>query len=419
MADEFVDSVIEDVDNIDNNDNGNDIDNNVNDNGNDLNNDTENSGKNQPVEKPTSTSAIRSAVKAASEALPEQSKLFKQLADNSFREQAYKAVFPTPQEATVAKQVLESVGGIEGVTKLQERVSGYDNQDEALRSGNPEVLDALFKDFPEGVVELAPHFLEKLAELNPKEFSAAVSPYVIALLDNSGVGSHLQAMLNESDPAKLKELITNLAQWYGNQAQSVQKLISNRTEKVKNPEIEKLNAERDALRTEKEETFKEGVREKVNSIVNPAIASEVDKYAKQYKLNDTQKEHFRKTLEQTIIADLSSDENYKKQVDLKYGSKTRSKDSISSYISNEVTRVLRLKSFEVVKSIYGAPKGTTNVQKTGVAKPGTPNTTPTGGAFKISARPKNEDLDLNRPNADVLLLQGKGYLKTGKYVTWR
>ncbi len=367
---------------------------------------------------PLSGKALRDAVKSASEAFPEQSKAFKTLADAHFREQAYKAAFPTTQEAVQAKSIIESVGGLDGIAKIQERISSYDQQDEALSTGNPAVLDAMFKDFPEGAAALAPHYLERLARSNPDAFTNSVAPYVIGMLDNAGVGAHLSAILNEADPAKAKALVQQLAQWYGGQVQSVRQIMSSQQSTAKNPQSDKLNKERESIQTEKEELFKSTVSEKVNSTSGVALNSEVDKYAKQYKLTDTQKEHFKKTLQQAIVDDMSADQSYLKQLNLRMSNKARTYDSVSGFISAEVGRRLKTKAFEVVKSIYGAPKSGTVQNTTGVVKAGAPKTASSGGPLYVSQKPDpSEFADYDGLELDII--NGRARLRNGRFVTWR
>jgi len=105
---------------------------------------------------------VRGAVKAAAEALPEQAATIKKLGDAYFRADAYAKVFPTVQDASSAKQLFDAVGGVDGVTQIQQRQQQYDAQDEQLKSGNPEAIDSAFKNFPDGMAALAPHYLDTL-----------------------------------------------------------------------------------------------------------------------------------------------------------------------------------------------------------------------------------------------------------------
>jgi hypothetical protein len=359
---------------------------------------------------------IRNSIKAAAEALPDQAQAFKELGNAYFREQAYKQVFPTVQEATTAKQLIESVGGLDGIAQLQERDQMYTVQDDMLRDGNPEILDDFFKDFPEGAAALAPHYLEKLAAANPEAFSNAVVPYVIGMLENAGIGSHLAAILQEQDPVRAKGMVEQLARWYQQQVSGAQQM---KTAAPKNPAQNKLKEEQTKIEQERENLFMEGVRTKINSSVAPELQKTIDQYVKQYRLNDTQKTHFQNIVQQRIINELNNDATYKKQVDLRKASRSRTHDSVASYISGEFNRRLKDSAFTVAKELYGAPKSGGQQQTTGVAKAGQPKTTPTGGPLLVSQRPPDSQLDLSRPGADLLLIKGQAYTKDGRFITWR
>ena len=111
---------------------------------------------------------VRGAVKAAAEALPEQAATIKRLGDAYFRSEAYAKVFPKVEEAAAAKQLIDGVGGLDGITQIQQRMQSYDAQEAGLEAGDPSVLDSFFNDFPEGAATLAPHYLDRLERSNPE-----------------------------------------------------------------------------------------------------------------------------------------------------------------------------------------------------------------------------------------------------------
>ena len=267
---------------------------------------------------------------------------------------------------------------------------------------------------------MAPAYLERLAAANPGALVQAVGPYAIGLLENVNFSGYLQALVNETDPAKTKAIASQLLNWYAKTAQGFAQSGQTRPGAGQTS----LNKEREKLSNEKEQIFSDAVSAKVTASGTPALNSQVDKYSKMYKLNDSQKSHFSKTLEQTIVAEMNADKEYTKQVDLRYASKARTHDSVANYIAGEFNRRVKDKAFEVIKSIYDAPKGGTGTGtgtgKTGVVKPGGTVAGPGGQPFRVSTRPSNDQLDLNRPGADLELIKGRGWLKaSGKYVTWR
>jgi hypothetical protein len=358
---------------------------------------------------------IRNSIKAAAEALPDHAQAFKELGNAYFREQAYKQVFPTVQEATSAKQLIESVGGLDGLAQLQERDQLYTTQDEMLKNGDPAVLDDFFEDFPEGASALAPHYLDRLAKNNPEAFSAAVVPYVVGMLENAGIGNYLASILQEQDPARAKGMVEQLARWYQQQVQGAAQL---KTAAPKFPAQDRLKQEQTKIEQERENLFMEGVRTKVNASVQPELDRTIEQYTKQYKLNDTQKKYFQDIVQRRVVEELNNDATYKKQVDLRKASKSRTHDTVASYISGEFNRRLKDAAFTVAKELYGAPKAAVS-QNTGVVKAGTPKSTPSGGPIYVSQRPPDAQLDLSRPGAELLLIKGQAYTKDGRFITWR
>lgn len=363
---------------------------------------------------------IRDAVKAACEALPEQAKYLTKLANGYFREQAFKATFATPQDAANAKQLIESVGGVEGIAKFQERDQVYQAQDAMLEEGNPEVIDDFFEDFPEGAAALAPHYLEKLAKANPEALSAAVMPYVVGTLQGIGFDNFLRTMHAESDPAKFKGLVEQLYKWFAGEHQKAGQL---RQPAAKNPASDRVKQQQTKLDQEREQLFKDGVTAKVRTSTDAEIRSIVDQQAKRYGWTDKQKAHYEKTLGQRVVDALNADDTYKSQLKIKQTSKARTHDTVASHIAGAFNAKLKELAYDVATEIYGTPKGGKGKPggkpTTGVVKPGTPKTSPGGGPILVSAQPSREQVDWRKPNSEELWIMNQAWLKNGRFVTWK
>lgn len=356
--------------------------------------------------------AYRDAANAAAQAMPEHAAAIKEMAANSFRLNAYQQHFAKPEEAGQAKQLIEALGGNDGVANLQQRIQAVDLQDSGLKEGNPEVLDAMFKDFPEGAVALAPHYLSRLEKTNPQAFASAVAPYAIDLIVHAGLEDEIKAAYNAQDP---KPVLQKMFDWLQGQKQGAQKLRETPTQA---PGADKIKQREQELNQREEQIFFTQVQDKVTSTVTPELDKAVDQYAKQYKLNDTQKMHFKNTLQAKLVEEMNNDKTYKQQVDLRKANKTRTAQGIADYIAGEFKGRVKDAAFAVARDVYGATKQTPTT--TGVVKPNQPKTAPNGGPLFVSQRPGNNDLDLSRPDAEMLMIQGKGYRKAdGMFVTWR
>lgn len=366
----------------------------------------------QPVDGRRGPANIRNSIKAASEALPEQAQAFKELGNAYFREQAYKQHFPTPQEAASAKQLIEGIGGTEGAVKLQERIQGYDTQEAGLESGNPAVLDSFFEDYPQGASALAPHYLEKLGQTNPQALAAVIAPHAIGMLESAGVGSHLDAILAEQDPARAKALVQQLQQWFQQQAQGAKQPPAQ-----KNPGQEKITQQQQELDEQRKQIYNDRVSERVNSATSPELKKYVDQYSKTYKLNDKQKARFEASLGNRVAEEMRQDQTYLDQAKLRRQNKATTPEQMASFMSSEFNRRIKDAAYAEAQEIWGAPKGGTP-QETGVVRADAPKTAPNGGPMFVSQRPQDSEF-AQYPGLEMDIIQGRAKLKNGRFVTWR
>lgn len=359
--------------------------------------------------------AHRDAARAAAEKmLPEHAQAIKEMASNSFRLEEFRQVFPEIDQARQAKSLVDSLGGIEGASKLQERMAGYDTQEAGLESGDPAVLDSFFQDYPEGAATLAGPYLEKLGKVNPTALQEAVAPYALGMLEAAGINGHVAAMADEKDPARLAQMAAQLNDWIKKQVQGVS------TIQKPAPKDDKIAKERQALNEEKEKIFNDGVTSKVDASSEPVLASAVDKYSKQYRLNDAQRSYYRDALNKAVVDEMNADKTYIGQVDLHYKNRGRTAESIAQYISGEYNRRVQAKAFPVLQEcqkVFGARVA--QQSGTGQVKAGGPQTAPGGGPMYVSQRPPDSELDLTKPDSEMNLIRGRAWTKAGKFITWR
>lgn len=357
---------------------------------------------------------VRAAIKAASEAVPEQAEALKTLAASHFRAEAYSKVFAKVEDAQAAKTFIDAVGGIDGFQQIQQRMQGYDAQEAGMESGDPAVLEAFFKDFPEGAASLAPHYLEKLAQANPEAFTNTIAPHAMGMLARAGMADHLANMAAETDPARLKAMAAQADQWMKQQKQVIDGIAKPVT---KNPMDDKLKAREEGIRQKEDGFFQTQIDAQVNQRSSAQVEKTVEQYAKNYKLNDVQKSRFAASVVQRIVNDMLADDTFKKQDAIRKGSKDRNVDNVASYRSSEFLRRLPDVAFKEAQELWGANKGAG--QPTGVVKPGGPKTAAGGGPLLISRAPDISELDMSKDPRQLLFIGNKGYRRDGTFVTWK
>ncbi len=116
----------------------------------------------------TTIAQLKKLSKAATN--PEDQKILaeaaKNLADKHFRFKAYEKEFPTVQDARQAKATLESLGGEEGITSMQEEVSDYRKEIEQFSNGDRGLIEQLYKGNPESTVKMVEAALDVFRENN-------------------------------------------------------------------------------------------------------------------------------------------------------------------------------------------------------------------------------------------------------------
>lgn len=73
-------------------------------------------------------------------------------------------------------ETLEDVGGVEGISTMKGKVVDYANELMAFAEGKPEVIDELFRDYPEGGFKLVPLAINKIKALEMDEATGYPKP---------------------------------------------------------------------------------------------------------------------------------------------------------------------------------------------------------------------------------------------------
>lgn len=355
---------------------------------------------------------IRQSIKAASEALPEQAGTLKELGNAYFRAEAYSKVFPKVEEAQAAKQLIEGVGGIDGITTIQQRMQGYDAQEAGLEAGDPAVLDSFFKDYPEGAATLAPHYLDLLAKSNPDAFETTVAPHAISLLAKAGMVNHIAQMAAETDPARLQQMAKQANDWMKQQSDNIKQIQQAPKKDPREDQFKQRATEQDHR---EEQFFSSQVDTAVNAKSQGDVTKVVDQYAKTYKLNDVQKARFGTSLMTRVVQEMLADDTFKKQDGIRRTSKDIEK--VASFRAAEFNRRLPDAAFKEAQELYGATARP--AAKTGEVKPGQAKTAPGGGPLLVSRAMNIEDLDMRKDPDGYLFIANKGYRKDGTFVQWK
>src|SRR6185312_15272090 len=155
---------------------------------------------------------------------------------------AYEQQFPTLREAREVKALVESFGGREGLTQVQQTLSEVQQIDRALEVGDPSVATRMWDEAPQGMPKIVPVLLSEFEQRNPQEYEKAVAPHAVKFLDNSGFPEAFDQMVRAyqgGDKENADALAKKLAQWVQTQRQGQTQ------EQKTDPRVEQLQRELD------------------------------------------------------------------------------------------------------------------------------------------------------------------------------
>jgi hypothetical protein len=357
---------------------------------------------------------LRDAVKSLSEASPEHAPALKRMLDDAARYRAMTETFPDVDTARSTKAALDAVGGVEGISALQELASAVEETDGQLEAGDPAVLDSIFEDAPEGAVKLAPAYLNKLEKVNPEAFMSAMLPHFVRYMSNNNFDNVLAGLAESTkDNAGATPFVRSMQSWWDEQKRSGQKF----NEDALAPERSKLKEGWTKLEQQQLETFRSEVGRDVESHSFRELGTRLRPYLANANIPDRMK----RDIAQSAIDELGRAlETDSKTVEAMMRTKSRDRGKIVGYVNSRVSAVADAVVRQVVKD-YGLSPGKATPVKPPATKPSGPPPVPKSAAefIKVAQRPSDDEIDWEAPGARNAVITGKAKLRNGKYVRWR
>jgi len=303
---------------------------------------------------------FREALKAW-ESTPEGAKYAKQARADHFRVQELSTIEPGGVTAMREKYaLLESVGGAEAITSMQERIAEVDQTDAFLAEGNPKGLEALGPEFDPGLAKLAPFILDRVMKADPEAYSAAILPHLMNGLIQSPLVGDLNGMIDVlkaphlDEAAKIKAitgLLGRIGQWFeANEKKAGQ---------LKAAPVDKGRQE---LQTERTEFEQQQQQAHWNNNIAPAVAGyETQKlnelfapYDKRLGLDAEAKKDLFATFKERMKAAGKADAAYMKQMALYRKQKNPDPAVVQNFVKAAINRHAKNVVEAAVKARYVA-----------------------------------------------------------------
>lgn len=368
---------------------------------------------------------FREALKAW-EATPEGARFAKTARADHFRMQELATVEPGGISALRDKYaLLESIGGAEGATQLQERVTKADASDEMLASGNVKLLDELGPDFDPGLAKLAPTILDRVMKSDPEAYAAAILPHLMSGLAGSAMVKDLNGMIDVLEAPHLDEagkikaitaLLGKVGDWFA-------------ANEAKAGKLKAAPADRQQTELQQERTKFDQEQQTAhwNNKIAPTVAShERTKMEELYKpfdaklkLDPAAKADLFATFKEKMKLAGNADKAYQDQMKIYRKQKNPDPATVANFVKATINRHAKAVVEGAVKARYGRFLGSAGRT---VAAPvaGARSATPTGAGAPtvVSVKPPIDEIDY-RKTSEADQWKGIYTLKSGKKVQVR
>ena len=374
------------------------------------------------------TSATIAQLKKLSKAAtnPEDQKILaeaaKNLADKHFRFKAYEKEFPTVQDARQAKATLESLGGEEGITAMQEEVTDYRKEIEQFSNGDKGLIENLYKGNPESTVKMVEAALDVFRDNNNvAALDQVLMAPIVERLKQVGLHGNLVKAANFVKEGKGQEAYDTLGaigEWLAKVTGDAESLAKNRT--TKDPREEQFAQREQKIQQQERDTNTRMLSEEITKLNNRDMAKVLDPFFKELRFNHDGKREFAQNLLTKVWAAMKADAVYLRQAQAirGKGDNARTAQFINAKFAEKLPAIFRSYKNTLYPNLAKAaakPNGKDLPPAAG-GKPA-PKPAATGMAIKVADAPAFDDVDWTK-TPDSLWMRGFAHLKNGKYVNY-
>ncbi len=334
--------------------------------------------------------------------------------------------------------------GAEAIGALQDAVREYAEIDNLLASGDPRALESLGEEFNEGLAKLAPSLLDRVAQIDPEAYSAAVLPHFVEALKGSelvGSFNKMVDVIEEQPPAWLTAdqkqawgadrmqriigLAANMGKWFNAQDEKAA-AVSKAGGQVQNG---KQPANGKQAETEQSKFYKEQQEHHWKTNINPKIDAygkqlfreQFAPFSKRLRLDTASATALQRDFETRVAKKSQANPAYMAQIQRIRAQKNPAADAVLNLSKVEANKYAKSVMQELVNERYkpflnGKPKPAAAVPQNGNgARKVAP---PSPGIQVVSVKPSSGDIDFKRTSLNQI--HNKTYvLKNGKVVQVR
>ena len=225
----------------------------------------------------------------------------------------YRGIFKDAAEARAAADTIESLGGEEGIAKLQGEVNDYSAELTKMANGDPSVVEDLARDFPKGLLKLAPAALDRMRQIDSGAYERIIARHMVPILRDKGVTNSIDRVLeliSDGKQAAAHDMALKVRQWM----EGVSQLATTELREQEDPRQKELDEREQTLNQQKDNIFRRQVASTIVTRMNSAIEKALVPYLKTRKLSLEQKKGLASGIYTQISESLQAKSSYQQRL---------------------------------------------------------------------------------------------------------
>lgn len=248
---------------------------------------------------------------------------------------------------------LEEVGGKDAIaqqlTELTGKASELDGINQAIQSGDPELIKEIAEAHPESFSRLAQATFQEWAQRDQEGWQHAMSGVMAQTIAQSGIPMFLERMqmlLEFGKTEEVQKAITDLKTWSGSFAQTAAKPIQQQAPKQYDQKLQELTQRESQM-------FQQDFSRRVEEIRTPLIAKELEPFVSRAPNDADKKELAIATIRSRV--DKAVEADAKLQGDVRAFLAKRDLDGAARLIKSREAALIATIAPAVGRTIFGAP----------------------------------------------------------------
>lgn len=251
---------------------------------------------------------------------------------------------------------LDEVGGKDAiVAKLAEhetKAAELDGINEAIASGNPELIKEIAEAHPEAFAGLAQAALSEWQQRDPESWEHAMSGIMAATISQSGIPMFLERMglmLEYGKTEEVQAAVKQLKDWAGSfSARAAAAPVAKA-----NPKTTQIDQREQALQQREQQAFRQEWDKKVESVRKPLIEAELKQFVSRRPNDADAKQLAEDRVWSEVDKAVAADEKLQKDVSALLA--RRDIDGAARIIKSREAKLIQEIAPKVGRTIFGAP----------------------------------------------------------------